>query len=1120
MVGSSKRVELILAISFLAFLTIAISFGIFQVKSISTNDDTQLSPTQNQINYKTQQVQYISSTGNDIPHDANAVFNELRNDNDFKGYIVLLPTSPKLKLANPTVLKNSKTQTLTQSTTDWKNAITAEHNNFKKQFSSLKITREYTTTINGFAVSGDISDQMLAEIINLGGKVYPDYKIDMLLYESVPLIHADKVWTLNSNAEPCITPPLNTTNNTLQKNLQSCLQGNGVSVGIIDTGVDYTHPDFGACTQQQFLSGECKKVVGGYDFADNDNDPMDEYGHGTHVAATVAGNGKLKGVAPQASLYAFKVFSGGSGSESAVLSAIERSYDLNNNGYIYGIDNEEKSPNDILDVISLSLGGRGGPDSPLSLAIDTGVDYGVTAVVAAGNSGPTGNFFCRDLSYPDGGYNSICSPGSARNAITVGASFKKNYEGTFWEETNPVKGQITKFSSRGTTYYGISKPDISAPGTFICAAEASQDKIWQAYKDKNGIDIHCIDDKHISISGTSMATPHVTGVVALIKQQHPMWTPLKIKSLLEYTSHYYPNLLIEQGSGMVDALDAVVKSAHLDDVPAIQAELSTSKYYSGPFNLKYSVEYNNRGTIKVDRTVLKDDDFDPYDQTHPHLPWDAIIEEPYDGSQGTKKITRTLSLDFLDKNNYGEAYRISFIMQDKPSMVFTKYVILRNSFTNGNYYLKGWPQTIETGSRGILNSVNIGTFLDSVKKNIVTDIDPYSPSYKQTKESAVYDYQGTKITDLIDNHRSFSGINIDKILFFDMDGDGKNELFHDGFLFNNGLPLTTQWTYNYPQKDNREYYKWALAKITSSSSSKIVVGKENLHGGEQGVYIYDVSGQSTMIDSSNLGSANLAIGDFYGDGAKDIAYVTSGGDLKISNFADEQHFIVNKITHETLHNLVLSDLDNDKKLDLLGTNDNGYIYWYTSDGKYRPPVSCGHSGASICLDIKVGNIDDDANLEVSVLSFNKDENKYYINIFKVVNNRLEKINSIDVTDKYSALMSESLYLYDTNNDGKVEIFFIGKERLYLYDAQGNLLSDEVPLNFEQIGWDFLNQPVFDDIDNDGNLNLVMHTLGGPISGDGKARIYVWNLPFKYYPNKINWLRNGYDAGETSCYLCD
>ncbi|MCH7802829.1 MAG: S8 family serine peptidase, partial [Acidobacteria bacterium] len=214
--------------------------------------------------------------------------------------------------------------------------------------------------------------------------------------------------------------------------------GEGVTIGIIDTGVDYTHPDLGGC-----FGNDCK-VIDGYDFVNNDNDPMDDHGHGTHVAATAAGSGVLKGVAPDANLVAYKVLdAGGSGYLSNVIAAIERAVDPNEDGNF----------DDQYDIISLSLGYSGGnPDSPDAKAIDNAVDAGIIAVIAAGNFGSR--------------FETIGCPGCAEKAITVGATDKQD--------------NFARFSSRGPVEWKdeegnlkiILKPEIVAPGVDICAAQS------------------------------------------------------------------------------------------------------------------------------------------------------------------------------------------------------------------------------------------------------------------------------------------------------------------------------------------------------------------------------------------------------------------------------------------------------------------------------------------------------------------------------------------------------------------------------------------------------------------------------------------------------------------------
>ncbi len=363
----------------------------------------------------------------------------------------------------------------------------------------IEVMNEYYNVFNGIALN--ISDQEAQALRGMKEieEVYPNMIVEETLMDSVPMIKADEAWQMtDSDGDP--------------------ITGKGITIGIIDTGVDYEHPDLGGCL------GEGCKVIGGYDFVNEDHDPMDDYGHGTHCAAIAAGNGILKGVAPDAKIIAYKVLDNrGSGSFDDVIAAIDLSTDPNQDG----------DTSDHLDVISLSLGAKCkefnqycGPDDPVSQAIDNAYDSGVLAVVAAGNDGPE--------------WYTIGTPGTARKAITVGAVDKE--------------GNIARFSSRGHIELEdeiVIKPDIVAPGVGICAAQFDS-----AYPD-----YQCLDNQHIALDGTSMATPHVAGVAALVIQKHHDWSTSDVKDVIKNTADnladdFGPEIH-QYGMGVVDALAAV-----------------------------------------------------------------------------------------------------------------------------------------------------------------------------------------------------------------------------------------------------------------------------------------------------------------------------------------------------------------------------------------------------------------------------------------------------------------------------------------------------------------------------------------------------------------------------------
>ncbi|GAK07027.1 S8 family serine peptidase [Geomicrobium sp. JCM 19038] len=437
----------------------------------------------------------------------------------------------------------------------------------------------YENSINGAAYR--FTSEQAERVKAIAGVSAVDASVDyeVSLKESVPFIGADN---LRSELE--------------DRGVR--LTGKGVKVGVIDTGIDYNHPDLS------------RSYVKGYDVVDKDDDPMEskirgkaQTFHGTHVAGIIAANGRVKGVAPEAELYIYRALGPeGQGSTAFILEAIERAID------------------DEVDVLNLSLGSPiNGPDWPTSLALDKATEAGIITVTSNGNSGP-------DLW-------SVGSPGTSSKAISVGAStpplkapqirvsdgeeniglhaiqgskpwdLKRSnllVDGHLGmpEDLISVEGKVVLIERGGIPIKAKLENAKEAgakavllmnniPGTFAAGVEepvaftaatidhhdgvrlrewieqngedamietkyveeadhmalfSSRGPVTQTWDIKPdvvapGVDIDStVPNGYMALNGTSMAAPHIAGAAALLKQAKPEWGPEQVKAALMNTA--------------------------------------------------------------------------------------------------------------------------------------------------------------------------------------------------------------------------------------------------------------------------------------------------------------------------------------------------------------------------------------------------------------------------------------------------------------------------------------------------------------------------------------------------------------------------------------------------------
>lgn len=465
-----------------------------------------------------------------------------------------------------------------------------------KRNSDLQIRHVYKHALNGFSVKGKQS--ALDKLLNK---------------EDVSAVSPVNTYYVHSGDNIKLIGGI-TVRGFYDQNNQR-LTGKGVKVGVIDTGIDYNHPDLR------------RSYGGGHDLVDNDRDPMETKAsggqgtlHGTHVAGIIAANGKVQGVAPEATIIAYRALGpGGSGTTEQVIAAIDQAI------------------KDKVDVLNLSLGNNvNGPDLPISLALNKAVEKGITAVTSSGNSGP--NIW------------TVGSPGTASKAISVGAStptmkvpflnvsgrkirldllqgskdweFDRSYEIIYGgigrkEELKNADGKIVLvergeltftdkavnaleagavgviiFNNTKGRFFGNLDNGVPIPVAALSKEEGGVLKkltekrellgrtyiieekdiladfssrgpvtsTWEIKPDvvAPGVAINStIPGGYLPLQGTSMAAPHVAGACAILKQAHPDWGPEKIKAALMNTAKPLVNnegklyRTFEQGAGRI-----------------------------------------------------------------------------------------------------------------------------------------------------------------------------------------------------------------------------------------------------------------------------------------------------------------------------------------------------------------------------------------------------------------------------------------------------------------------------------------------------------------------------------------------------------------------------------------
>ena len=806
----------------------------------------------------------------------------------------------------------------------------------------LRVQHAYTFLINGLAVS--TASENLGRLQAMPGvkAVYPDVDVSLSPQEV-------------KQTAPISLAGVSTTG------ASSFSLNKAPRVAILDTGIDYTHPDLGGCF------GPGCKVVAGYDLYNHDADPRDDNGHGTHCAGIVAADGTIKGLAPHALLYAYKVLDAvGAGSMSTVVAGIERAVDP---------DQDPATP-DGVDIINLSIGVPGSPDDLWSLAVDKAVQAGVLVVTSAGNYGPE--------------YGILGSPGVAREALAVGAI--------------DAHDQLASFSSRGPVagFDHLLKPQILAPGVEIPST-------W-------------LEGGYQTLSGTSMAAPHITGAAALLKQENPTWSPDRVRAALLNQAQDLSLDIYSQGAGKLDLstfqnIGLVVKP---DLIGLGMADLN-QPFWSAAESLQvYNVSSDTRQFVLTPHggspgmTVTLD-------------PETLLIEPGKVGSSTLTIIVETaqvrpdLTLNqgrvFVESGEYRAEVPFAFRVPDLFSSSLTLPYVTQSTYGVALGDLDG----------------------DGDSDAFLANADYYEAAGNTVwlnNGEGLFSDSGQKLGDAFARSVDLGDLDGDGDLDAFVANSGVDEPLPDSIWFNDGAGIFTRSGQSLGNSFSQDV---RLGDLDADGDLDAFVANSRFsHGSGEANQVWLNTGQGTFMEGQRLGkslSQAVALGDLDGDGDLD-AFIANG-------VAEREFGRPNKIWL------------------------NNGAGWFTDSGQ--------ELGDSISQDVDLGDLDGDGDLDAFVANGAWDGGQGQPDRIWLNNGAAffsDSGQDLGMTPSYGVALA------DLHGDGVLDAFvarYRGGNMVWLNNGLG-IMHPSSP----GFGSESSVDVVAGDIDNDGDVDaLLANVLGKP-----------------------------------------
>lgn len=499
-----------------------------------------------------------------------------------------------------------------QKTANALSALQHEHDNFILNLKQIDNAQSKNI------IHYDNSSRILNEyFIALNGVcVKTSYK-KLIAISQLPEVYSVKL----NNTYEVTSAQIQSLNNSNIQETRAGFTGEGILIAVIDTGIDYLHPDLGSGIGPNF------KIIGGKDFGDNDNDPMDVHGHGTHVAGIIAANGQIRGVAPDSKLLAVKVMDrNGFIWENKLVQAIE--YALDPNG--------DFNLNDKASIINISLGNCRDEQSPGTIAVNNAAKAGSLVVLAAGNVGP--NYF------------TVGSPANAKYALTVGNCYPAGF--------------INNTSSRGVTLPSlILKPEVIAPGTEINSCSLNS-----GYK---------------ILSGTSMSAPYVAGMAALLLQKYPDISVEELKSVIINSADDRNYDIWTQGNGQVNIQNSLNKEFIVSPATlsfSVKESTPISQTFSDTLIIKNISENNQTFSIRY-----TGDQSSGFNLNFSERNFDLTSN----GTRSIIVTVNVNTSNLLLKSDFPSAYLGNVEIRNSSSMTNVPFNLNRGSYFRINF-AQGW----------------------------------------------------------------------------------------------------------------------------------------------------------------------------------------------------------------------------------------------------------------------------------------------------------------------------------------------------------------------------------------------------------------------------------------------